>query len=196
MLGAVNSVIVYCASSNAVPSSCLELADEVGRSLAQRSWTLIYGGGSVGMMGRCADQVLAARGRAIGVITTRLVEMEVAHTGLTELRIVETMHERKVTMTELGDAFLVLPGGFGTLDETFEAITWKQLGMHSKPIVLLNADGFFDPLLEFLRQAAERRFIRPEHLGLFTVVDSVAAAMQELESPAPWAGTMDKWWRE
>ncbi|MBI5947814.1 MAG: TIGR00730 family Rossman fold protein [Chloroflexi bacterium] len=190
------AVAVYCASSMAVPEGFLQLAEDAGRAIAARGWRLVYGGGSVGMMGRCADGALSAGGEVVGVITEALVGMEVAHAGLTRLDVVATMHERKQRMTDASDAFLILPGGFGTLDETFEAITWKQLGVHAKPIVVLNHEGFFDHLLAFLAAAAEGRFIRPVHLGLITTVATLQDAMAELESPLAWEGTRDKWWFE
>ena len=180
----------------AVPEGFLQLAEDAGRALAGQGWRLVYGGGSVGMMGRCADGALAAGGEVVGVITGALVGMEVAHAGLTRLDVVATMHERKQRMTDASDAFLILPGGFGTLDETFEAITWKQLGVHAKPIVVLNHDGFFDHLLAFLAAAAEARFIRPAHLRLITTVATLDQAMAELESAPAWEGTRDKWWFE
>lgn len=191
----MRAVTVYCGSSNAIPASYMDLAEDVGRALAEHHWGLVFGGGSVGMMGRCADGVLKAGGEATGITTTVLIAMEVAHFGLTDLHVVASMHERKVLMTELGDAFLVLPGGFGTLDEAFEAITWKQLGIHRKPIVLLNADGYFEPLLAFLRYSSSLGFIRGEHLGIFTVVNTIKDAMDELGSPTPWAGPGENWWR-
>lgn len=190
----VRAVAVYCASSAGVPASFLALAEEAGRGIAERGWTLVYGGGSMGMMGRCADAALEAGGAVTGVITTALGDLEVAHRGLTRLEVVATMHERKQRMTAEADAFLILPGGFGTLDETFEAITWKQLGLHHKPIVVVNAGGFFDPLVEFLRTAADLGVIRRRHLGLLTVVPGLAEAMAELEHPAPWTGSDERWW--
>jgi len=188
------SVAVYCASSTAIPQEYLSLASDAGRAIAERGWEIVYGGGAIGMMGRCADAALSAGGRVTGVITSWLTQLEVAHSGVTELHTVETMHERKLTMTELADSFLILPGGFGTLDETFEAITWKQLGLHNKPIVLLNHDGYFDDLLRFLQGASARKFIRRAHLDIFTVVPTVEAALEEIERGTPWSDSLEKWW--
>ncbi len=195
-MAGISSVTVYCSSSQAVPSSFLDVAGATGRCIAAEGWTLVYGGASIGMMGRLADGALAEGGRVIGVITEGLVAYEVAHRGLAELEVVATMHERKQRCTELGDAFLVLPGGFGTLDEMFEAITWKQLEIHAKPILLLDHEGFFSPLFAFLESAAGLRFIRPQHLGLVRRVASLPEAIVELRSPTPWEGPGDKWWRE
>lgn len=188
------SIAVYCASSTAIPPEYLALASDVGRAIAERGWEIVYGGGAIGMMGRCADAALAAGGRVTGVITSWLTQLEVAHSGVSELHTVETMHERKLMMTELADSFLILPGGFGTLDETFEAITWKQLRLHNKPIVLLNHEGYFDDLLRFLHGASARRFIRREHLDIFCVVPTVGAALEELERGTPWSAEIDRWW--
>jgi hypothetical protein len=189
------AVTVYCGSSMAAPPGFLDLAERVGTELAARGMGMVYGGASVGMMGRLADAALGAGATVTGVITRQLVEFEVAHAGLSALHVVETMHERKQRMTDLCDAFLILPGGFGTMDETFEAITWRQLGIHSKPIVLLNHDRFFAPLVTFLQNAAEARFIRPQHLSLFSVAESVQEALEMLAESAAAPMTEDKWWR-
>jgi len=138
-------------------------ARELGHLLATQGRQLIYGGGRLGLMGAVADAAMAAGGEVIGVIPRSLVDKEVAHRGLTTLRIVTSMHERKATMAELADGFITLPGGIGTLEEFFEVWTWGQLGLHHKPFGVMNVEGFFDPLLSFLDQLTERRFLRREH---------------------------------
>lgn len=194
MANDIQAVTVYCASSSAVPEPFLQVAADVGAALAGRGWELVYGGGAYGMMGRCANAALAAGGRVTGVITDHIAGLEVAHEGLTSLEHVRSMHERKQRMTALCDAFLVLPGGFGTLDETFEAITWKQLGIHAKPIVLLNQLGFFDHLLAHVGTAAADGFIHPEHLGLFYVATTVEGALDELANGEGWQASGVRWW--
>lgn len=156
------SVCVFCGSSNAVPEVFFGAARETGRALAALGWSVVYGGARNGLMGALANSALKAGGRVIGVIPRSLVEREVAHEGLTELHVVETLQERKVKMAELSDAFLTLPGGFGTLDELFEVLTWAMLGLHEKPCVLVNTQGFYDELLAFSRRAAEAGFVSEE----------------------------------
>lgn len=159
-------VCVYCGSSNQVADRWLECAREMGRVLAARGIDVVFGGGHVGLMGAVADAALAAGAKVYGVIPSKLFELELGHRGVTELEVVRTMHERKARMAELSDAFVALPGGWGTLEEIFEATTWTQLGYHEKPVGLLNAHGFYDSLLGFLTNAADEAFIRPAHRGL------------------------------
>jgi uncharacterized protein (TIGR00730 family) len=153
-------VLVFCGSSPGARPAYVARAEELGRLLAERELELVYGGASVGLMGALADSVLEAGGTAIGVIPTRLVELEVAHAGLTKLHVVETMHERKALMAELSDGVIALPGGTGTLDELFELFTWRQLGLHRKPIGLLDVADYWQPLLAFLEHAVNERFLR------------------------------------
>jgi uncharacterized protein (TIGR00730 family) len=150
--------------------------------LAERDLELVYGGARVGLMGALADSALAAGGTVIGVIPRRLVEYEIAHAGVSKLHIVETMHERKSLMAELADAVIALPGGTGTLDELFELFTWKQLGMHRKPIGLLDVDGYWQPLLAFLEHAVNERFLRAEHADMLLVERSPSALLDRLAS--------------
>ena len=157
----MSRICVFCGSSPGNRSIYLEAAQQLGRSIAQRGWGVVYGGGKVGLMGAVANAALAAHGEVIGVIPYALEQREVAHIGLTELRVVNTMHERKALMADLSDAFIALPGGYGTLDELSEVVTWTQLGVHRKPCGLLNVDGFFDGLLTFLNQAVQRGFVSP-----------------------------------
>jgi uncharacterized protein (TIGR00730 family) len=147
-------------------------ATELGRALASRGVGLVYGGAHVGLMGAVADAVLAAGGQAIGVIPSALVAKEIAHTGLTELRVVSSMHERKATMADLSDAFVALPGGWGTWEEFFEVLTWGQLGLHHKPCGLLNVQGYFDPLLAFVRHSFDEGFVRREYGSMISVSDA------------------------
>jgi len=165
----MKSVCVFCGSNPGQDPVYRTAAAQVGRRLAERGLRLVYGGGSVGLMGVVADAALAAGGQAVGVLPLSMSETEVAHRGLTELRIVPGMHERKALMNELSDAFLTLPGGFGTLDELFEAVTWKQLGIHAKPIGLLNVGGYFDPLIAFVDRAAGAGFVSARNRGLIRV---------------------------
>lgn len=172
------SICVYCGSSGNVSEAYYAVARELGGSIARAGFRLVYGGAHVGLMGAVADAALAAGGEVTGVIPRALVRPEVAHGGLTELREVESMHDRKALMAELSDAFIALPGGFGTFEELFEIITWKLLGFHAKPIVLLNAGGYYDELLSFLEHASREEFIRPAHRGLFLPAATVEEALQ------------------
>lgn len=162
----MKSICVYCGSNTGARESYRLAARELGTELAGRGITLVYGGGNVGLMGVVADAALAAGGRVIGIIPRALMEKELGHTGLTELRVVASMHERKSQMAELADGFIALPGGFGTLEELCEVATWTQLGFHRKPCGVLNVDGFYDGLLSFLDHATGERFVRPEHRGI------------------------------
>lgn len=155
-------------------------ARAVGHEIARRGWTLVYGGGSVGLMGVLADAALAAGGRVVGVIPRFLYEWEVGHHGLSELEIVGTLTERKVRMGALANAFLTLPGGIGTLDELFEALSWSQLGLDPKPNGLLNVDGYYDGLVAYLDRAVESGFVKPGHRALLRVGSDHAALLDEL----------------
>ncbi len=155
----MESLCVFCGSASGSRPAYKEVASQLGRIMAERKIRLIYGGGKVGMMGAVADAALAAGGDVIGVIPGALVERELAHHEVTELIVVESMHQRKAKMAELSDAFLALPGGFGTLEELFEVVTWAQLGFHHKPCGLLNVEGFFDALLAMLDHAHNEAFL-------------------------------------
>jgi uncharacterized protein (TIGR00730 family) len=158
-------VTVFCGSNQGARPEYAEAAAGFGRTLAGRGIELVYGGSSIGTMGVLARAVLEAGGAVVGVVPRLLVEREVAFRGLSDLRVVEGLAERKAVMAELADAFVALPGGFGTLDELFEMVTWGQLGLHRKPCGLLNVCGYYDRLLAFLEHAAEQQFIRAEHLA-------------------------------
>lgn len=175
----ISSVCVYCGSSSVANPEYTALARAFGESLAVRGVTMIFGGGRVGLMGAAADACLSAGGKVIGIIPEFLERHEVGHGGVTELLIVDSMHTRKAKMADMSDAFVVLPGGFGTLDEFFEILTWKQLGLHDKPIVLVGP-GYWSPLVALLEHMIEERFAKPEMRDLWRMAgtaDEVFAAL-------------------
>jgi len=182
--GALGSLCVFCGSSPGESPSFAAAARAFGRLLAEQGTTLVYGGGHTGLMGAVADGALAAGGRVIGVIPSGLVERELAHGGLSEQHVVPSMHERKALMARLADGFVALPGGLGTLDELFEIWTWAQLGLHRKPIGLLDVGGFFQPLLVLTEGMVRAGFVRAEHLGLVTVDDDAARLLEGLAARA------------
>ena len=162
-------ICVFCGSSSGGDGAYLDAARAMGNAIVRRKLGLVYGGARIGLMGAMADEVLVRGGEVVGVIPRALVEKEVAHNGLTDLRVVESMHERKAVLAELADGFVAMPGGFGTLDEMCEALTWGQLGLHRKPCGLLNVRGYFDRLLAFLDHAAAERFLQSEHRDMLLV---------------------------
>ena len=172
-LSTIQSICVFCGSSPGASRQYLDAARAFGVAAARRGLRLVYGGASVGLMGALADAALSAGGEVIGVIPRALVDREIAHRGLTELRVVETMHERKATMAQLAGAFVALPGGLGTLEELFEVWTWGMLGLHDKPYGILDAGGYFAPLIRFLDHARDEGFIRPaQHAKLVVATSS------------------------
>jgi hypothetical protein len=179
------SVCVFCGSQAGTRVVYREAAERVGRALARQGIELIYGGGRVGLMGIMADAALDGGGRVVGIIPEPLAIKEVAHSGVSELIVVPGMHERKALMAERASAFLALPGGVGTLEEFFEILTWAVLGLHNKPIGLLNVQGYFDPLLELLRHAVAERFVRPEHLDMILVADNPEEMVRHLPAHVP-----------
>ena len=181
----MNRLAVYCGSATPADPRYLELARAVGTELAGRGIGVVYGGGKLGLMGALADGALAAGGEVIGVIPDAMVQAEVANLACTELRVVRTMHERKQAFTELGDGFLTLPGGVGPMDELWEAVSWAQLGYHTKPVGLLNAFGFYDGLLAFLRQMTEVGFVRPVHRDIVIAETRLDALLGRMESYQP-----------
>lgn len=181
----MNSVCVFCGSSPGADPAYVRGAQRLGRVLAGSGIRLVYGGASVGVMGALADAVLAEGGEAIGVIPRGLQQREVGHPGLSELHVVESMHERKARMAELADAFLALPGGLGTLEELFEVWTWAQLGIHAKPCGLLNVRGYFDPLLGFLDQAVSEGFVPAAHRAMLQVDTDPGALLARLRGFRP-----------
>jgi len=181
----IKRICVYCGSGVGGQDGYAQAARDLGRALVGRGVGLVFGGGRIGMMGVLAQTVLAGGGEAIGVIPRDLMDRGLGLTGVTSLRVVETMHARRALMAELADAFLALPGGFGTAEEFFEALTWAQLGLHAKPCGLLNVHGYFDHLLSFVEHAVHEGFINPAHRRLLLVDDSPAALLDQLDSWQP-----------
>ena len=190
----VDKVCVYCGSSARVDDKFKDSAALLGRVLANHGWTTVYGGASVGLMGILADTVIAEGGSVIGVMSQNLVDYEIDHKGLSEIHIVDTMHKRKQMMVDLSDAFVVLPGGLGTLDEFFELMTWKQIGMHDKPIILVNIDGYWDSMLTMIDGIKQEGFMRRKNNNLFVSVENpedVVSAIQN--APKPEFDPTTKW---
>jgi uncharacterized protein (TIGR00730 family) len=173
-------VCVFCGSSIGNKPEYTDFAEALGRLLAARKIGLVYGGGNVGLMGVIADAAVAAGGEVIGVIPKALKDREIAHTGLRDLRVVDSMHTRKAMMADLADAFIAMPGGVGTFEEFFEAITWTQLGLHRKPCGLLNVGGFYSPLVAFIDQAVDEGFIKPIHRAMIVVDDNPERLLDSL----------------
>jgi uncharacterized protein (TIGR00730 family) len=184
-------VCVFCGSSPGVKQEYAVGARELGLVLAKKTIDLVYGGGHVGLMGIVADAAMSAGAKAIGIIPRCLADKEVAHQGLTELKIVQTMHERKAQMSELSDGFIAMPGGFGTLEELFEVITWAQLGIHKKPFGLFNVAGYYDKLIEFMDYQVEQGFVPQRHREMIIVSDEAEQLVEMLESFHPVA--QEKW---
>ena len=175
-------VAVYCGSANGSDPAFLEEAKQLGSAIAAAGLGLVYGGASIGLMGAVADAVLAGGAEVIGVLPEILSGSEIAHRGLTRLELVATMHERKARMVKLADAFLMLPGGYGTLDEMMEIVTWKQLRMHAKPCILINTSGYWDGLMAFLDRAVEAGFLKPDNRELLELVPDTAEAIARLRA--------------
>jgi len=178
----IKNVCVFCGASSGSDPAFAAAAQGLGTELARAGRGLVYGGGRVGLMGILADATLAAGGSVIGVIPIAIANKEIAHSGLTDLRVVDSMHTRKALMADLSDAFIALPGGLGTLEELFEVWTWGQLGLHRKPYGLLNVSGFFTALLTFLDETTRLGFIRPEHREMLVVETDPAALLQRLDT--------------
>lgn len=187
----LKSVCVFCGASPGARPIYREAAQALGRSLAERGLTLVYGGGAVGLMGIVADAALAAGGEVIGIIPQSLERAEIGHTGLTRLEVVDGMHARKARMAELADAFIALPGGLGTLEELFEVWTWAQLGYHAKPLGLLEVDGFYAHLTGFLDHLVAERFVREPHRAMLQISESPQALLEQLNTWQPTAAP--KW---
>jgi uncharacterized protein (TIGR00730 family) len=179
------SICLFCGSSIGRNPLYSAKAEALAEYLADHRITLVYGGANVGLMGVLADTALKKGGRVVGVMPTSLVEREVAHTGLTEMHIVEGMQERKALMADLSDAFIAMPGAYGTLDELFEVLTWNQLSIIRKPVGLLNIAGFFDPLLKMLDMAVDEKFLRPEHRSLLVTDDHFIPLIEKMEAFRP-----------
>jgi uncharacterized protein (TIGR00730 family) len=187
----VKRVCVFCGSSSGNDPAFAEAARGLGTLLARRRMGLVYGGGNIGLMGLLADAALAARGEVIGVIPKALVARELAHRGTSALWVVRSMHERKAVMVELSDAFIALPGGYGTLDEFCEVLTWAQLGLHAKPCGLLNVAGFYDPFRAQIDRAVAKHFVRPEHRTLMLVEQDAGHLLDRLAATS--APSLEQW---
>jgi len=190
----MRSLCVFCGSNHGARPAYATAARELGQVLAQRGLRLVYGGTHVGLMGVLANAALAAGGEVTGVITGALEDRALAHPGLTDLRVVGSLAERKALMAELADGFIALPGGLGTLDEVFEVLVWAQFHMHRKPCGLLNVEGYYDPLVAFLDVAARERFLKEEHRAMVLVEDGAATLLDRFASYA--APTVEKWIEE
>jgi uncharacterized protein (TIGR00730 family) len=177
----IKSLAIYCGSSMGADPAFQDAAVALGRYCATNQIKIVYGGAQVGLMGAVADATLDYGGKAIGILPHFLQRKEITHEGLTELHIVNTMHERKQMMIDLADAFIALPGGYGTLDEFFEVVTWAQIGLHHKPIGLLNINGFYDPILAFMEQAKKAKLLRTENLDIIQVGDYIPTLLQKMK---------------
>ncbi|HXP48006.1 MAG TPA: TIGR00730 family Rossman fold protein [Terriglobales bacterium] len=189
-MSTLKRICVFCGSSVGSRPQYAASARELGRMLAERGLGVVFGGGKVGLMGVLADAALAAGGEAIGVIPEALVAREIGHSGLTKLHVVRSMHERKTLMADLADAFIALPGGYGTFEEFFEAVTWTHLGIHQKPCGLLNVDGYYDALLALLSRAVADGFIREANRALVLDTPDVPTLLQKLEAFRPAAAEL------
>lgn len=190
----VRSICVYCGSAGRVDERYRDAATRLGRMIADRGIQLVYGGGRVGLMGLVADAVLAGGGRVVGIIPDHIQSLEVEHTGLSELVVVDSMHTRKRMMFDRSDAFVVLPGGLGTLDETFEILTWRQLVLHDKPIVIVDEGGYWQPLEAMVDHMIAAGFCQPGHKNLYRLVPSVEAVFDALAlAPEPIVEPQSKW---
>jgi uncharacterized protein (TIGR00730 family) len=188
----ISSVCVYSASSTKIDRKYFDAAEELGRLIARRGIRLVNGAGCLGLMRTVADAVMAEGGSVTGVIPTFMVEQGWHHTGLTELIEVKDMHERKQKMADISDAAIALPGGCGTLEELLEVITWKQLGLYLKPIVLLNTDGYYDPLLQMLQRAVDENFMRSQHAAIWSVASTPEEAMELIYNTPLWDESIRK----
>jgi|SRR5271166_302681 len=175
-------VAVFCASAAGAKPEYLDAARELGRRIAEKNFGLVYGGATVGLMGAIADAALAAGGKVSGVIPDVIMDLEIGHRGLTELHVVRTMHERKALMASRADAFIALPGGYGTMDEFIEIVTWAQLRIHAKPCVMVNVNGYYDSLLAFFDTAVEQGFLKPENRRLVQIARDAEEALEVVES--------------
>ena len=187
----LTSVCVFCGASSGTHPAYRDAAVTLGRTLAERKLTLVYGGGAVGLMGIVADAVLQAGGEVIGIIPHSLNDLEIGHKGLTRLEVVDGMHARKARMAELADAFIALPGGLGTLEELFEVWTWGQLGYHGKPLGLMEVNGFYSKLTGFLDHLVQENFVREQHRAMLQVNDSADALLDALDAWRP--TVLPKW---
>lgn len=187
----INKIAVYCASSTGNDPKFKETAYQLGKTFADRKISLVYGGGNVGLMGAIADGVMENEGHTIGVLPYFLAQKELAHKGISEMILVETMHERKAKMGELAEGFIALPGGFGTMEELFEMLTWAQLSLHRKPVAILNVNGFYDHLIEFIERMVESQLLKEEYRTMLIVSNEIEDLLNQImkyEAPKN-----DKW---
>jgi uncharacterized protein (TIGR00730 family) len=189
---AMQSICVYCGSSDKMPDVYLQAASEMGKTIAEHGLLLIYGAGSTGLMGALADAALQAGGEVLGIIPQYFNTPVLAHPHLTKLEIVDTLHQRKARMVELADAFIALPGGYGTWEELFEVLTWAQIGLHQKPIGLLNTHGYYNIMLTMIEQAQREGFIYDEHRALFEVKDQPVSLLEALNNHLSPSG-LERW---
>ena len=187
----MKSICVFAGSNTGSQAEYATAAQDLGQALLRRQLSLVYGGARIGLMGAVADAVLAGQGHVTGVIPQALAEKEVAHSGLSDLRIVASMHERKALMADLSDGFMALPGGWGTLEEFFEVLTWAQLGFHQKPCGLLNVRGYFDSLLSFIDQSIDQGFVRKDNRSIVLVASTSDDLLDQFDRYVPRA--VDKW---
>ncbi len=192
----MQSICVYCGSANLASKEYFNVAREMGRTLARRGLRLVYGGGKTGLMGALADGALEEGGLVTGVIVENMNTPELAHTGLTLLEVTPTIHQRKARMYALADGYIALPGGYGTLDELFETLTWAQIGEHHNPVGLLNPNGYYDPLLEMLDRATEQRFIFPEHRRALLCAAEPERLLDLMEAFRPSPEAVARWMRQ
>lgn len=192
----MKSICVYCGSADHVHSDYLLAARRMGETLARRGLTLIYGGGRTGLMGTLADGVLESGGQVIGVIVESMNTPALAHPGVTRMEVTPLIHQRKARMYELADAYIALPGGYGTLDELFETLTWAQIGVHAKPVGLLNVSGYFDPLLAMLDRAEKEGFVFPEHRQSLLCASDPGALLDAMKNHEPPVEAVKRWMRQ
>lgn len=185
----MQTICVYCASSSQVKPSYFDATARLGRILSEANLSVVYGGGSMGLMGQLANSTLEAGGKITGVIPRFMCEVEWNHTNLTELILVDTMHERKEKMAQMADAVIALPGGCGTLEELLEVITWKRLGIFTKPIVIVNLEGYFDTLILMLNRAVDEHFMREEHRQMWKVVETPEDVLTAIQNSVNWDST-------
>ena len=182
----MQTICVYCASSSQVKEEYYSTAEKLGNLLVADEMRLVYGGGSRGLMGKIADTILEAGGKVTGIMPRFMTEVEWNHTGVTEMILVDSMHERKEKMAAMADAVVALPGGCGTMEELLEVITWKRLGIFSKPIIICNTEGYFDPLIEMLNRSVDENFMREEHRTMWQVASTPDEVMYALRNPVKW----------
>jgi uncharacterized protein (TIGR00730 family) len=192
----MRSICVYCGSANQASREYFTVAKKVGEILAERGLNLVYGGGKTGLMGALANGALGKGGQVTGVITKGMNTPELAHTGITRMEVTNTIHQRKARMYELADGYIALPGGYGTLDELFETLTWAQIGEHHKPVGLLNVNGYYDPLLEMLDRALAEKFLFPEHRRALLCAAEAGELIDLMEAYQPPYEAVERWMRQ